>query len=62
MTASASADTVGMADIRDVAPNVLNTLPLTVKYGDTAIVDGQLVGKAQVARQNAALSAGFALA
>lgn len=51
-----------MADIRDVAPNVLNTLPLTVKYGDTAIVDGQLVGKAQVARQNAALSAGFALA
>jgi hypothetical protein len=37
-----------MAEVNDVAPGVLNTIDVTIKYGGKAITDGQRLGKAQV--------------
>jgi hypothetical protein len=48
----ASADkavgTNAMAEVKDVAPKVLNTIQMTIKYGGSAFTDGQHLGKAQV--------------
>jgi hypothetical protein len=40
--------TDAMAEVKDVAPTVLNTVQMTIKYGGTTVTDGQHLGKAQV--------------
>lgn len=37
-----------MAEVKDVAPTVLNTVQMSIKYGESAFKDGQHLGKAQV--------------
>jgi hypothetical protein len=44
----ATGRTTGMAEVKDVAPEVLNTIDMTIKFGGTPITDGQRLGKAQV--------------
>uniref|UniRef100_A0A383WGT2 Phosphatidylethanolamine-binding protein n=1 Tax=Tetradesmus obliquus TaxID=3088 RepID=A0A383WGT2_TETOB len=39
-----------MAEVKDVAPTVLNTVQMSIKYGESAFKDGQHLGKAQAAR------------
>jgi hypothetical protein len=51
----ASGRTTGMAEVKDVAPVVLNTIDVTIKYGGKAILDGQRLGKAQVRHRSTQL-------